>query len=79
VMALWSTAMIGSTFIGGPAIGWIGEFIGARSALAASGFAAIAAVLVAARFVLRHDEVREVPESVTTLSVSETAQQIRVR
>lgn len=41
VMALWSVALLGSTPIGGPIIGWIGEYIGPRWGLAVGGFAAI--------------------------------------
>lgn len=43
VMSLWSTAIFGSTLIGAPIIGFVGEFANARWALAAGGFAAIAA------------------------------------
>ncbi len=43
VMALWTVAFLGSTPIGGPIIGWIGEHFGARWGLAVGGFAAIAA------------------------------------
>ncbi len=45
VMALWSVAMIGSTTIGGPIVGAVGQHIGARWGLALGG---IATVLVAA-------------------------------
>lgn len=45
VMALWSTAFLGSTFIGGPLLGWIAQAAGARWALivgaAGGGIAAI--------------------------------------
>lgn len=43
VMALWAVAFLGSTPIGGPIIGWIGEHIGPRWGLAVGGVAAIAA------------------------------------
>lgn len=79
VMALWSTAMIGSTFFGGPAVGWVGEFLGPRWGLALSGIAAIIAAAAAARYLLRSDEAREVPESVARESDEATAQQVRVR
>ncbi len=42
VMALWAVAFLGSTPIGGPIIGWIGEHIGPRWGLAVGGIAAIA-------------------------------------
>ena len=37
MMALWAVAFMGSTFFGGPLIGWIGEHAGARWALGAGG------------------------------------------
>jgi len=43
VMSLWTMAFLGSTLIGGPLIGWIGEHGGPRWALALGGAAAIAA------------------------------------
>ena len=43
VMSLWSMAFMGSTAIGGPFIGWVGEYFGARSTLMVGGFAAIIA------------------------------------
>ena len=43
VMALWTMAFVGSTPIGGPIIGWIGEHIGPRYGLAVGGVAAIVA------------------------------------
>jgi len=41
VMALWTVAFLGSTPIGGPIIGWIGEYAGPRWGLAVGGFAAL--------------------------------------
>ncbi len=41
VMALWAVAILGSTPIGGPIIGFIGEYAGPRFALAVGGIAAI--------------------------------------
>ena len=49
VMALWAVAFLGSTPIGGPIIGWIGEYAGPRWALAVGGFAAVFAAFVGAR------------------------------
>lgn len=44
VMAFYGMAFLGSTAIGGPIIGWIGENLSARWSLAAGGVAAIIAV-----------------------------------
>lgn len=43
VMALWTVAFMGSTPVGGPIVGWIGEHIGPRWALATGGMACLAA------------------------------------
>lgn len=43
VMALWTVAFLGSTPIGGPIIGWIGEHIGPRWGLGIGGVAALVA------------------------------------
>jgi MFS family permease len=43
VMALWSVAVLGTTPIGGPIVGAIGEHVGARWSLAIGGVAAMAA------------------------------------
>jgi len=45
VMALWSMAFVGSTTIGGPIIGWIGQMFGARWTLGIGGAAAILAAV----------------------------------
>jgi MFS family permease len=49
VMALWSVAFVGSTPIGGPIVGWIGEHAGARWGLALGGVASVIAGLLAYR------------------------------
>jgi MFS family permease len=43
VMSLWTMAFLGSTPIGGPLIGWVGEHLGPRFALGLGGLAALAA------------------------------------
>lgn len=43
VMALWMVAFMGTTPIGGPIIGWIGEHVSPRWSLAVGGIAALAA------------------------------------
>lgn len=45
VMALYTVIFIGSTPIGGPVAGWVGEHIGPRVALAGGGAIAVAAAL----------------------------------
>jgi MFS family permease len=46
VMALWSVAWLGSTPIGGPIVGWIGQSFGARWSLVVGGLAAVLAGLL---------------------------------
>ncbi|OFW62578.1 MAG: MFS transporter [Actinobacteria bacterium RBG_16_67_15] len=59
VMALWAVAFLGSTPIGGPLVGWIGEHIGPRVALGLGGVATLAAGALSyralARIALRAD------------------------
>lgn len=47
VMALWAVAFLGSTPIGGPIVGWVGEHIGPRVALGLGGVATLACGVVA--------------------------------
>lgn len=53
VMALWGVAFLGSTPIGGPAIGVIGQTYGARAALVVGALTAIAAAAVGQRSLRR--------------------------
>ncbi len=46
VMSFWSIAFLGSTTIGGPAMGWFAQVAGDRWGLALGGFAALAAGLL---------------------------------
>jgi MFS family permease len=43
VMAVWAMAFLGSTVIGGPVIGWVGQNVGPRWSLVAGAVAAIVA------------------------------------
>lgn len=43
-VALWSTAFVGSTFVGAPLIGWVGEVAGARWSLGVGVLGAVVAV-----------------------------------
>jgi len=55
VMALWSVAWLGSTPVGGPIVGWIGESAGARWSLVVGGLATLLAGLLAYPGLLRID------------------------
>ena len=41
VMALWALAWLGSTPVGGPIVGWVGQDAGARWALVIGGLATL--------------------------------------
>jgi len=56
VMALWSVAWLGSTPIGGPIVGWIGQSFGARWSLVVGGLAAVAAGLLGYASLKRIDQ-----------------------
>uniref|UniRef100_UPI002FE19792 MFS transporter n=1 Tax=Rhabdothermincola sp. TaxID=2820405 RepID=UPI002FE19792 len=46
VIALYGVAFLGSTPIGGPIVGWVGETLGGRAALAIGGLAALVSALI---------------------------------
>jgi MFS family permease len=56
VMSLWTVAFLGSTPIGGPIIGWIGEHVGPRWGLTVGGSAAIFAALFGAMTLTKQPE-----------------------
>ncbi len=47
VMALWAVAFLGSTPVGGPLVGWIGQHVGPRWGLALGGVATLCVALAA--------------------------------
>jgi len=49
VMALYSVAFLGSTPVGGPIVGWVGQTVGPRAALVLGGVTAVSASLIAWR------------------------------
>src|SRR6266700_3607178 len=55
VMALWALAWLGSTPIGGPIVGWVGQAIGARWALVIGGVAPLARGILALPALTRID------------------------
>jgi MFS family permease len=55
VMALWALAWLGSTPIGGPIVGWVGQQAGARWSLVIGGLATLACGLLALPALTRID------------------------
>jgi len=64
VMALWNMAIFGSTPIGGPLIGYIGEHFGARWGLAIGGIATVLAAALAAHTLSKRGAFETVPADV---------------
>jgi len=75
VMSLWTMAMLGSTPIGGPIVGFVAEHFGARWGLALGGAAALLAGLFAARTLLANDRTEAVPRSVRTADLEAEARE----
>ncbi len=79
VMALWGMAMLGSTPIGGPIIGFIGEFAGGRWGVATGGIVAILTALGAAIALLRKSrEEQVIPHSVEYRSDEASIKSIKI-
>ncbi|MDO8518249.1 MAG: MFS transporter [bacterium] len=72
VMALWGVAMIGSTPIGGPIVGFVGEYFGGRWGLGLGGAMTILAAALAALVLLKKGAPQKI--STTIESRSEEAQ-----
>lgn len=67
VMALWTMALFGSTLIGAPIIGLVGEYAGARWSIALGGLAAILAAGFGAMPLIRKDKLQSIPADVATM------------
>ena len=79
VMSLWTTAIFGSTLIGAPIIGLIGEYGNARWALAVGGITAIVAGGYAALSMLKKESSRTVGAEVEIArDVQETTETIKL-
>lgn len=66
LLALQATAFLGSTPIGGPLVGWVGDVAGARWGLAVGGLAALLTLGVAAIAVRRRPVPRAEPLAMAT-------------
>ncbi|MGE5139164.1 MAG: MFS transporter [Rudaea sp.] len=79
VMAFWAIAFLGSTTIGGPVIGWVGQTFGARAGLGLGGAAAIVAA-VYGLLTLRHLPPRvKRPAGVAAQAEAAAEQDLRVQ
>jgi MFS family permease len=58
VIALYGVAFLGSTFVGGPIVGWVGEAVGGRATLVLGGTAALVATALSWRSLMRTAESR---------------------
>lgn len=78
VMAFWSIAFLGSTTIGGPVVGWIGEHVDPRWGLAIGGLAALAAGGFGF-LTLRHTRPRtRAPDQIISTAESTAERDVRV-
>jgi MFS family permease len=59
VMSLWSVAWLGSTPVGGPLIGWIGQEFGGRWSLVVGGIPTIVVGVIAYPMLARRDRARQ--------------------
>ncbi|MEK9154407.1 MAG: MFS transporter, partial [Patescibacteria group bacterium] len=66
VMSLWTMAIFGTTLIGAPLIGWIGEHIDPRAGLALGGIAALLAGAYAGIRLLPKDTLLSIPSFIWT-------------
>lgn len=74
VMAVWAMAFLGSTVIGGPVIGWVGQTVGPRWSLVVGAAAAIVAGGVGLRAIrARASEVADLPIADVALEGEESA------
>ncbi len=78
VMSLWSMAIFGSTLVGAPIVGMVGEHIGARAGLFLGGAAALAAAGYAARTLVQKTAQQTVPETVEVRGEEEAAQNLKI-
>ncbi len=78
VMALWMMALFGSTLIGAPIVGIVGEYAGARWGIALGGIAAILAAVFGAMSLIRKDRIQRVPVEVALLSEDTTAENTKL-
>jgi MFS family permease len=62
VMSFWTVAMLGSTTVGGPIIGIIGEYVGGRYGLLVGGVSALIAVGISAVPLTKRDVIDVIPE-----------------
>ncbi len=77
VMSLWTIAFLGSTPIGGPIIGWIGEYAGPRYGVFTGGIAAIVAAGIGAMTILRVQ--KTVPQAVTDSGIRRETETLNIQ
>lgn len=69
VMVLWSMSYLGSTAVGGPLIGWVGEHAGPRWSLGVGGLAAIVAAALGSIIIRNQKRSTAITEALTTPKV----------
>ena len=65
IMAFWGIAVLGSSTLGGPIVGWVGEVLGGRWGLALGGLAALVAAGLGARMLAGREAADQQPAALT--------------
>jgi len=78
VMALWTVAMMGTTPIGGPIIGWIGQNAGPRVGLVVGGVAALVGAFYG-WVTLKPDKLIKIPKMVWLRGEELTAEEETIK
>lgn len=78
VMALWGMAMMGSTPIGGPIIGFIGEHVGGRWGIGVGGIVALLTSILALLTILKKDHTEKITPNVEFMAEEMSAQSTKI-
>lgn len=78
VMSFWTMVFLGSTPIGGPIIGWIGEHFGARWSFATGGIAAVLAAIWGGVFLYKEEITKNVTQEMQIKTEEITDQERRI-
>jgi MFS family permease len=71
VMSLWTVGFLGSTVIGAPVIGWIGQVAGPRWSIAAGGVAALIAAVIGLSAIRLRGHLHAAPDAPEPPSMTE--------
>ena len=78
VMSLWMMANFGSTLLGGPIIGFIGEYVGPRWGVATGGIAALLTAIVAGGRLIDREKLFSIPSFIKITQEEEIVEERNV-